>query len=376
MHRLDITQYVVKTSVGDLNLKIDKGVSAGSQNLARQDFSFDVDQAWQAYIGGQVASLRTAYRIKVDKRYYTLDLGAAPIISASALASRIEFAIAADQTLGLLFKADSNGSDVTLKSKHIGGFKHLVEVDGVLGAPDLGVRSTLTQISSGMNAHILTLSGPSSLQKSGFASLRINDRSFVVELKAGSTLTNARDQLVKDMIGRGLSVSNVGADQIRVLLPSSETVKGAFHFKTIDDDAVTIYQNGATIDQTGHPFKLSGDHIMGGSGSDHLTGTSAGEFLAGGRDEGSTTISWKALSGQDSDVAIGVYQIDPDDPSRRIGHIIYGGGDDLSRDTSFVPFGGGGAVVENQYFVIDRAAACVCSEALPRCHAGHPPAHG
>ncbi|MEM7070213.1 MAG: hypothetical protein AAF403_00450, partial [Pseudomonadota bacterium] len=154
-HRLDITQYVVKTSVNDSNLKIDKGVSAGSQNLARQDFSFDVDRAWQAYIGGQVASLRTAYRIKVDKRYYTLDLGATPITSASALASRIEFAIAADQTLGLLFKADSNGSDVTLKSKHIGGFKHLVEVDGVLGAPDLGVRSTLTQISSGMNAHIL-----------------------------------------------------------------------------------------------------------------------------------------------------------------------------------------------------------------------------
>ncbi len=352
LHTLDITQYVVKTTIQDDNLAIGTGRRGGSRMLERQDFTFDAAQAYKAYQDGKISQLQNAYQLKVDGRYYELDLGAASIASANALASRIELAIAADTTLAKLFNVSSNGSAVTLASKHIGGFLHLVEVDGNFNAPDLSVSSSVTSINTPVTNYNLTLSGPASLTSDGFASLRINNRTFVVEMKAGSTLTQARDALVKDITARGLSATNVGSTQIALALASSEGVKGSFHFIEADDNLVSAYQYDASVEQGGREFKISGANLMGSSGSDYLTGSSAGELLAGGKDDGSALISWTNLSGSNSDDVIGIYQTDPNDPTKKIGQIIYGSGDDLAQDTQFTPFGGGGTIVEDQYFVI------------------------
>ncbi|MEM7071844.1 MAG: hypothetical protein AAF403_08835, partial [Pseudomonadota bacterium] len=221
---------------------------------------------------------------------------------------------------------------------------------------DLTVSDHLNHVSVNVNNHKLTLSGPAKLSSDGFASLRINDRTFVVAMKKDSTLEDARDALVKDINQRGLSASSLGTNQIAIALPATETLKGAFHFITSNDPLVTHYQYDALLDQSGHAFKIRGSNIMGGSGSDHLTGTSNGDFLAGGKDDGHTTISWKNVHGADKDTVIGIYRIDPNDPNRRIGQVIYGSKDDLGTNTNFVPFGGGGAIVEEQYFVISKAA--------------------
>ncbi|MEM7070794.1 MAG: hypothetical protein AAF403_03420, partial [Pseudomonadota bacterium] len=361
-HDVRLTQIVVRTSILDQNLQISKGVRGGTRTLERQDFAFDVDVAWQAYTQGKIADLQNVYRLKVDKRYYHLDLGHSPITSADELASRMKTAISSDSILNTLFNVGGLGDQVILQSKHVGGFRHLVEVDGILNAPDIQVQDSLTQVKTDVNNYRLTLSGHKVLSSDGFASLRINDRTFVVEAKAGTTMEQARDALVAEMNTRGLQATSVGTHQIALALSNKETIKGAFHFIESNDKLVTHYQYDAIVDQSEQSFKIKGSNLMGGTGSDHLTGSSAGEFLAGGKDEGSATVSWKNIAGVNHNVVIGVYQTDPNDPNRKIGQIIYGTGDDLSRDKVFVPFGSGGkTVVDDQYFVIENPSGTTLS---------------